>query len=447
MKKLLSIFIPQLCAVVAACALNFSNDNVLVNFESSYDTQPYHYHGDYLAALLHLTYPNQTNRWYTASHSGGSIQDANETRLERLGLAHWAHASQCWGIVAEDGNGGYSSNTVRIHLTNTLAAPGLFFNGTAYTNEGGAAAGLTIRWIGQGTIPANQSDGQTMYRDGNNAVTNMFAGLGLPYVNEWWPLEFGGWSNDVNNATGFNHWNPDSHPGAPGQLTMGINRAAQLGFPTNVSYLAVDWLAAAVVNTNACAVASVSRSGNVLSFTYKLDRMAMPFDVPDGTITNDCRDAFNLMPPFGNAFTEILQLTNLPVGKYNVTIDGSNVVVLTDAQLESGWNRFTNYAGAEWAQKKEVLGRVRDLNGADRTTLLDHSAGSQGTTGGPDMVNYFSNSQSFWNSGDRGDALIADLATFETSLDTYNALISAAAVQTNHTMTVSLILPRYAGRK
>lgn len=430
-----------LFVVKAVLAITLSNDWVLENFESSYASNPFHYHEDCLMAGIHSLYPNTPGLWEPATRSGGSIQEANENRLEREGLSAWARHAQRWGITADDGNGSFTQTDFTNQLLFTMAAPGLLFNGTAYTNEGGVSQTFSIHWIGQGPIPQDQADGQTIYRDRDGWITNFFGAAGLPYVEEWWALWNAGWSNDVNSGANLIRWFPSSHPGPPGQLNMTINRAVQLGFPTNISAMTFNFIAGTVSATNACAIASVSRSGNTLTFNYKLDRMAFGWDIPDGTITNDASDFSKIIPSQGNAFTEILQVTNLPAGLYQWNLDGSNVIVLSSAQLATGWNRFTNYSGAEWAQKKEILGRCRDLIGCDRVTLADHSAGQNGPFG-PDIVNKESNAQSFWNAGDRGDTLVADLAPFEASIENnYNARIIAAAVQTNHTATLTLIQP------
>src|ERR1041385_4157077 len=67
-------------------AIDISNNAVIVLFESSYDTAPFHLFGDYLASYFSLNWPSYTNHWRSASRGGAGWQDANETRLERLGL-------------------------------------------------------------------------------------------------------------------------------------------------------------------------------------------------------------------------------------------------------------------------------------------------------------------------------------------------------------------------
>lgn len=162
------------------------------------------------------------------------------------------------------------------------------------------------------------------------------------------------------------------------------------------------------------------------------------WDVPDGTITNDARACFTVFPMLAQFFTWTLQVTNLPAGNYTVAIDGSNVVTLTDVQLAAGWNMFTNYNGALWAQRKEVLGRKRDQEGLDRVTLVSHGGGSLGVLGTGDLVNYQGNADlQYVTNGKRGSAYVSAMATLIADMQVYDNAIQAAAVQTNHVFSIS----------
>lgn len=415
-----------------------NNNTSLVFFASSYDTSPYHYFGDYLASWVALGHPQFTNHWSSASRSGGSIEDANETRLERLGLAHWESGDRAIGLIMGDDDGGYTSNEVVMNLTNTLLAPEYFFNGYAYTNEGGWCSTQSITWVGIGAIPHDSSDGDSGEIARNNAVTNLFTFLDLPCVDMWHPLWTGGWSNDINSGAGLLGFYTGGHPYASGSLTMGITIAQSLAdVDTNVSLATIDFSAGGVVCTNHCVISSISENGNSITFTRHDDRLPLAFDVPDGTITNDCRDAFIAMPQLSNAFWFTIAVTNLPAGDYNVNIDGVPVTTLSSSALATGWNMFTDWNSNSpyWKQRVAVLRLVRIKNGTDPVTLIDHSAGELGP-GGWDLVNYQSWAQQFWNEGYRGDALVAALQFISTNLSALDEQISAAAQPTNHVFTI-----------
>lgn len=414
-----------------------NNNTALVFFSSSYDTSPYHYFGDYVGSWVALGHPQFTNHWSSASRSGGNLEEANESRLERLGLAHWESGQRAIGLIMADDNGGFTSNQVQMNLTNTLLSPAYFFNGYAYTNEGGWSSTQSITWVAIGEIPDDSSDGDSGAIARNNAATNLFMSLGLPYVDMWNPLWTGGWSNDNNGAHLLGYYD-GGHPYASGSLTMGLTIATKLAdVDTNVSLATIDFGTAGVVCTNHCVISSISENGNSISFTRHDDRLPMAFDVPDGTITNDCRNAFIAMPQLSNAFWFTIAVTNLPAGNYNVNIDGVPVNTLSSSALAAGWNMFTDWNSNSpyWRQRVAVLALVRLKNGTDPVTLVDHSAGELGP-GGWDLVNYDSWSQQFWDEGYRGDALASALNFITTNLNGLDDQISAAAQPSNHVFTI-----------
>jgi hypothetical protein len=444
---LISIF----CLLSSSFTLRASiitNDNtVILLFESSYDLQPYHYFGDYLGTWVALGHPQFTNHYSSASASGG-LEARNTNHLEKIGLAHWANGKRAIGLIMVDDNDGLTSNQVQINLTNTLASPTNLFNGVSYTNEGGWCSTNSITWIGLGAIPHDSLDGDSGEIARNNAVTNMFNLLGRPYVDMWHPLwnpqGTEGWGPDETNGVTAD-WNTGSHPSAGNSLTMGINIARSLaGADTNVSLATVDFNSAAVVSTNHCVISSISKTASSISFTRLDDRLPMAWDVPNGTITNDCRDAFRVLPSMVNFFMFTLSVTNLPAGQYNVTVDGTLVDVKSAADLASGCNWFTNYNGPYWVQRSLVLYWVRLKDGADPVTLLDHSAGSNGTNNWADLVNYNSFAQSRWDAGDRGDTLITSMASESASLDLFDKQIHDAAQPVAHSISINPVIVRFA---
>ena len=416
-----------------------TNDNTtLVNFGTSYDIMPYHYYGDYLSSWVALGHPQFTNHWISASRSGGSLEEANENRLERMGLPIWEGGQRAIGLIMADDNGGYTSNQVVTNLTTTLLSPTNFFNGFSYTNEGGWCSTQSITWVGIGAIPHDSADGDSGEIDRNNAVTNLFGSEGLPYVNMWYPLWNEGWSND-NNGAHLLGWYAGSHPYASGSLAMGITIAQTLSdVDTNVSLATVDFSTGSVVCTNHCVISAISVNGSTMTFTRHDDRLPMAWDVPDGTVTNDCRNAFVAMPQLSNAFWFTIAVTNLPSGNYNIAVDGNRLTTLSSSALSAGWNMFTDWStnSPYWKQRVAVLALVRLKNGTDPVTLMDHGAGDAGPSGW-DLVNYASFSQDRWDKGLRGDALVSSLAFITSNLNRIDMRIHDTAQPTNHVFTIS----------
>jgi hypothetical protein len=166
--------------------------------------------------------------------------------------------------------------------------------------------------------------------------------------------------------------------------------------------------------------------------------MPLAWDVPDGTITNDARNAFVLMPELGNSFRWMIKVQKMPPGTYGISVDGVLTDIATDAQLASGRNWFTNYNGPLWAQRAAVLARKRDQEGCDHVALLPHSAGDLGVLGLVDNVNYQSlASQNYDTYQLRGDAYLASMTNWIATMTQYDVQINAAARQTNHTFTIA----------
>jgi hypothetical protein len=272
-----------------------------------------------------------------------------------------------------------------------------------------------------------------MYSDGGRIAALQD---GVPFVDSW--------ANLVNVVT--NNYPANSnlwfnapyfdHPGNELQLVWDLTNLRSLGVDTNTYTAVLDFNNATVSATNHCTVAGLSRQGSSLSFTFHADRMAPGFYVPDDVITNDCRGAFNLMPSLGNQFCEIIRVINLPVGNYQLNIDGSNAVTVTSAQLSAGYNNFTNYSGAFWAQKKEILGLMCDM--------LDVSRSDASTDAHPSdnllLQQYESYANARWPTNNFGvDGYIAQMSDREGELQAEDVLIHSAALQTNHVITITLL--------
>lgn len=448
MKRLIAVLF-VICAFFVSCSA-MAEYSVTTNasfccFNSSYFTL--NVAGCIMDSAFYMRWWTNNIHCYEDNRSGGSIEEANENRLERLGLAQWANGSQWWGEIWADNNGGYDSNGVIANVTNTFNAPGLLFNGHTYTNEGGWAAAHAgqIKWIGGGSIPvfggnATGSSEEVL----NNAMTNAAAHFAYTYFDVFHPLNlFYGWSNDITSGANLRQqtiWTPPGadgeHPGAAGSLGMAIIKV-RAAMDTNVNTAIIDLANAVVVSTNHCVVTSLSYANERASFSWLADYHSMPFDIPDGTITNSAANAFTLQPALSNAFFEVLRFTNVVLeGTWVLNEDGSNILTVTSSDLRGGINLFAVTKGAVWAQRKEVLGRVRDKVYCDRVTLQNGSAGdSQG------QVSYDSFAQVFWDAGDRGDVLISDLSARIANLNAKDALIWAAAKPTNHVFTITFQHP------
>ncbi len=340
------------------------------------------------------------------------------------------------GTVGTDGS--FDSNSIYGFFKQLLQYPTNSYNRIGYlTNDWSQPnAQYLYQSIVIGDIPYNEPDGEPEAQDYSYGGRSAALEDGALFVDSWTNMV-----NVITNNyfTGPNLWfNAPyyDHPANELQLIWSLTNLRSLGVDTNTYTAILDFNAASVSSTNHCTVTGLSRVGSSLSFTFHADRMAPGFYVPDGNITNDCRGAFTLMPSLGNQFCEIFRITNLPAGNYELNIDGSNAVTVTSAQLAAGYNGFTNYSGAFWAQKKQILGLMCDM-----LNVLRSDASTPAYAPPYELIlTYESWGVSLWPKNKFGvDAYIAQMSAPESEVQAEDVLIHAAAQQTNHVFTVSLL--------
>jgi len=409
---------------------------------SSYDTGIYSWWGNYFATYFYDMYPQFTNHIYSVSRSGASWANQFESQQEKYCFPLWAsfrRLPSCDWMLAND-NSSFRSNDVVQWGTNLFNAPPLFWNGTAVTNEGDVASALNVTHYSLGGIPNDSPDGDEGAISRNDGAMALALKYNTPVVDMWHLLWTNGLSQDITNNRLFGFYE-GGHPYAAGHLCMALKTLIAIGVETNVGSLTLDW-STAKATTNHCVASGISVNGSTLTCTVHFDRMPLAWDVPDGTITNDARNAFVLMPELGNSFQWTIAVANLPAGTYNVSVDGVLTDTATAAQLAAGRNWFTNYNGPLWAQRTAVLKRKRNQEGMDPVTLIPHSAGDLGVLGVVDNVNYQSLASEQWDTfGKRGDNYLASMVGWVFQMRQYDDAINAAAQQTSHVLTVTLTGP------
>jgi hypothetical protein len=411
---------------------------------SSYDLADKSFMGDYFATYFYCMYPQWTNHIYTWSRSGSDWNGDYQNQEEKWCLPLWnSFAIPGWNWVLANDNGGLVSNTTYSAGLLIAAGPPLFYNGTTQTNEGIATAGITFQPLGR--IPHDSSDGDSGAVPGNAGSMQLAADRGVAVVDLWHRLWTNGWSTDVvgNRILGFSS---GSHPFAAGGLASAMHQLLGLNVETNVGSLTFNW-GASTASTNHCTASSISVNGNILTATVHFDRMPLAWDALDGTITNDATGVFIAIPSLSNAFNWIIQVTNLPSGNYEIDVDGHFADSCSSAQLAAGRNWATNSVPTNplWLQRASVLARKREQKGTDPVTLIVHSAGNSGVLGVGDTINYQSHGSLFYDTdGHRGSTYLSDMASSLSELQQYDLAIHNAAIQTNHTFTITLSIPRLA---
>lgn len=404
---------------------------------------------DFLESYFQLNYPKSSIHIFNLGRSGGTMDDRLTNGIQRNGLALWGYQFNNYqhiGISSSTDNGALSSNQMYLAQSNVFLAPALMSDGgsnlVAHT---GWAATHPVQWIGLGEIPAGATGSPATAQgvseeDLNNAGTNAGWTLGIRGVDWWHPL-VKGFTNDIATNGGLSAgWQKNGHPGGGAELGMTLAFLKGITTDTNISTAVVDWNSAAPVSTNHCVISSVSRNGNVLAFNRLDDRLPFAWDInPLMGVTNDCMQAFVMEPTFADLFKFTIGVANLPPGLYSVIIDGQLAGVVPDTVLSSanGWNMFTNITGPYWAQRTEVLGRIRDKEHVDRYTRLPGSASDA-----MGMISYGSYANVYWSTNsNRGDALINVLSNRVANLMSLDALTAQAAQPTNHTFTIMPYAP------
>jgi hypothetical protein len=216
-----------------------------------------------------------------------------------------------------------------------------------------------------------------------------------------------------------------------------ITTLTNLGVDSNSFTAVLDFNNATVSSTNHCTIGSVSLSGLSLTISaFHADHQAPAFYVPDGTTTNDMRQAFVDIPAFGNAFCEIIRITNAPTGTYNVQWDNYPPIQVSSAQLASGFNWWTNYANPFFYQGMSTIYAMCDMRDVLRTDSSNPAHGGAGLL----LSQYESYARAVYPTNFLGvDNYIAqgDMVARESSLQTQDATTHATTQQTNHTLTVS----------
>lgn len=437
--------------MTASADLILTNDTMVTTWSDSFARGQFGQRQNFFLGSFFINYyPQYFVSYRDHSRSGASNLEMLTSRMPMYGIPD---AGASYGktnalnifYVSQNGtigtDGTFDSNSIYGFFKEILQYPTNAYNRIGYlTNDWTQPHPQSLyQSLVIGDIPYNTADGEPVARDYSYGGRSAAMEAGVPFVDSWTNLVNAFTNNYIINGPSSLWFNAPAydHPGNELQLLWTLTTLRSLGVDTNTYTAVIDFKAATVSSTNHCAVTGLSRNENSLSFTFRADRMAPGFYVPDGFITNDCRGAFTMMPSLGNQFCEILRITNLPAGNYQLNMDGSNIVTLTAAQLAAGYNNFTNYNGAIWAQKKEILGLMCDL--------LDFSRADASTDAHPSenllIQRYESYASARWLTNKGVNAYISVMFDREAELVAEDVLIHAAAQQTNHTFTVTLIPP------
>ncbi len=144
------------------------------------------------------------------------------------------------------------------------------------------------------------------------------------------------------------------HPGPAGHTIMAWAILKALGAPALVSRAEIDGAAGKVVTAEGCRVDNLKVDKGTVSFDRLDDALPMPVDPK-------AESALKLAPILQDLNRYELQVTGLPEGTYELSIDGESAAKASSEDLAKGWNLATS-AGAITKQAQDVLALVFQKN-------------------------------------------------------------------------------------
>lgn len=440
--KRLFLLVVLLFTLSSTAQTDITNGVMVTVDGTSYDS-PYHAFLDYFATYVYSMNPGTTNDVVSYSRSGNSLDADWQSQQPQFCLPFWllARTNQILDYFMITENGGYTStNQVIPPITNLFAAPPVFYNGTARTNEAGMTMTVTHNVIG--SIPDNGNNSNPGNQEINKAGLQAAQIYMFPSIDMWNFVYTPYWSNDFNLSQPLSGFYAGGHPYPAGHMCMASKLLlSQPWVQTNIWAMSVKYDGSGIDYASNCAISSQSLG----HFKVKFSRQAPAWDIAGTvistgqTITNDCRNFTKIMPFLGNAFNCGFRITGCPAGTYNIYVNGTNVDTCTDVQLSSGIGRnwYTNYLGQIWYDRVEILTRKHQQEGADCVTWLDaHQPGTgQFIPGQHDMVDTISQmAQTYGDNGNRGTNYARLMLAWTTDVLKYDNRIAAQAIANTNTM-------------
>jgi hypothetical protein len=266
-----------------------------------------------------------------------------------------------------------------------------------------------------GPQPIPRPDGKARNGPYEDGETTLAVNRGWQNARLWHDL-LSIWTNSANwpllSTTG------NDHPDTSGHILIAQSIIKTLGFSTVVANSSVDAGTLSVSSQTNCTVSNVAAN----------DYNGIDFDRLDAKLpwtVDDTQDGYNkaaiMRPEVANWQDYSLRVTNMSDGNYDVLCDGTPIGSISAATLSSGWNMADLHSGPVYGQTQEVLGRIRDMLGVDRVTLVNLGPPWRG------VCRYVSNATAYYKAGQRGSVLLASLQPAITAVNALDALVHNAA--------------------
>lgn len=145
------------------------------------------------------------------------------------------------------------------------------------------------------------------------------------------------------------------HTGAVGQYTMAATILMTLNADREVSSATLK-ADGTLVHARRCKISDAGAKDDKLSFTRLDERGPWPIDPK-------ARDAVQLLPAIADLSRYMLTISDLPAGRYSITIDGKPAAIVTEKELAAGWNMSTVFDGALGERSTKIVGLIAKLQG------------------------------------------------------------------------------------
>jgi endoglucanase len=144
------------------------------------------------------------------------------------------------------------------------------------------------------------------------------------------------------------------HPGETGHLIMAYQFLKTEKVPKYVSKIVIDAQKLTIKSEREnCEIGEIKKNGNTIEFTVK--EKALPFPVKKEQL-----EAVKLVPFVNELNVELLKITDLPKGNYQLKIDDTDIATFSDKQLNTGIN-LSEYNTPQRVQAKKVRKKMEKL--------------------------------------------------------------------------------------
>lgn len=320
----------------------FAGDSIVAQYKWSH----------YLSAYLHLRNPSLHLRTVVIGHGGSPVDNFREiSAANRQYYPKECQSLDPTYVFIEFGHND-ASDSKATYKSNMTALVNDFVIGK------NSAVPVFIGCNPKATVTGTPRIGE--FDDANQEIIDT---LGFGYCNKLWQQLKDLFTNSANWAAigGAD----DTHPGTGGNIAMFFQTILGFGWSVDVSQAVINGNNATLTSQSDCTISSISLNAfDGVDFT-RLDNR-LPWVIDEGGRA----DALLLYPNFANAQDYTLTVTGLPVGNYEINIDGELVASVSDAALAAGWNMSDLTTGPIFDQCQDVLNKIRDLQWINRTTLI-----------------------------------------------------------------------------